>query len=70
MRPIRVVLGVLSKLGIVGPNLAAGTDIVLYRKHPLKQGHKKNRRGAYPKVFDHVGLLFNEPPSKAELLFI
>jgi len=23
-----------------------------------------------PKVFDHVGLLFNEPPGKAELLFI
>ena len=24
----------------------------------------------HPKVFDHVGLLFNEPPGKAELLFI
>jgi hypothetical protein len=24
----------------------------------------------YPKVFDHVGLLTNEPPGSAELLFI
>jgi hypothetical protein len=24
----------------------------------------------HPKVFHHVGLLFNEPPGKAELLFI
>jgi len=24
----------------------------------------------HPKAFDHVGLLSNEPPGKAELLFI
>jgi hypothetical protein len=24
----------------------------------------------HPKVFDHVGLLFNTPPGKAELLFV
>ena len=24
----------------------------------------------HPKVFDHVGLLFNEPPGAAKLLFI
>jgi len=24
----------------------------------------------HPKVFGHVGLLFNQPPGKAELLFI
>jgi hypothetical protein len=24
----------------------------------------------HPKVFGHVGLLFNKPPGKAELLFI
>ena len=24
----------------------------------------------YPKAFDHVGLLVNEPPGSAELLFV
>jgi hypothetical protein len=32
--------------------------------------NKKADVAEHPKVFDHVGLLFNEPPGKAELLFI
>jgi hypothetical protein len=31
---------------------------------------KKADVAEHPKIFDHVGLLFNEPPGRAELLFI
>jgi hypothetical protein len=31
---------------------------------------KKADVAEHPKVFDHVGLLVNESPGKAELLFI
>jgi hypothetical protein len=31
--------------------------------------NKKADMAEHPKVFDHVGLLFNEPPGTAELLF-
>jgi hypothetical protein len=31
---------------------------------------KKADVAEHPKVFGHVGLLFNQPPGKAELLFI
>ena len=31
---------------------------------------KKADVAEHPKVFDHVGLLFNEPPGKAGLFFI
>lgn len=31
---------------------------------------KKADAARHPKVFDHVGLLFNEPPGTAEMLFI
>jgi hypothetical protein len=31
---------------------------------------KKADVAEHPKVFDHVGLLFNESPGKAELLFV
>jgi hypothetical protein len=31
---------------------------------------KKADVAEHPKVFDHVGLLFDEPPSTAGLLFI
>ncbi len=31
---------------------------------------KKADVAEYPEVFDHVGLLFNEPPGTAELLFV
>jgi len=31
---------------------------------------KKADVAEHPKVFRHVGLLFNKPPGKAELLFI
>jgi hypothetical protein len=31
---------------------------------------KKADVAEHPKAFDHVGLLFNEPPGTAELLFI
>jgi hypothetical protein len=37
-------------------------------------GHSQERKKAdvaeHPKVFDHVGLLVNEPPGTAELLSI
>jgi hypothetical protein len=37
---------------------------------PTVPNHKKRADVAeHPKVFGHVGLLFNEPPGKAELLF-
>jgi hypothetical protein len=32
--------------------------------------NKKTDVAEHPKAFDHVGLLVNEPPGKAELLFI
>ena len=32
--------------------------------------NKKTDVAEHPKVLGHVGLLFNEPPGKAELLFI
>jgi hypothetical protein len=31
---------------------------------------KKADVAEHPKVFDHLGLLVNKPPGKAELLFI
>jgi hypothetical protein len=31
---------------------------------------KKADVAEHPRVFDHVGLLFNEPPGRAGLLFI
>jgi hypothetical protein len=31
--------------------------------------NKKADVAEHPEVFDHVGLLFNEPPGRAELLF-
>lgn len=31
---------------------------------------KKNRRGRTPEGFDHVGILFNQPPGTAGLPFI
>jgi hypothetical protein len=34
------------------------------------QQTKKADMVEHPKVFDHVGLLFNEPHGRAELLFI
>jgi hypothetical protein len=34
------------------------------------QEQKKADVVEHPKVFGHVGLLFNKPPGKAELLFI
>jgi hypothetical protein len=34
------------------------------------QRNKKADMAEHPKVFGHVGLLFNKPPGKAELLFI
>jgi hypothetical protein len=34
------------------------------------QEQKKADVAEHPKVFDHVGLLFNEPLGRAELLFV
>ncbi|MGO9115874.1 MAG: hypothetical protein ACLP9L_42250 [Thermoguttaceae bacterium] len=39
----------------------------------LGTAHTANKKTdviQYLKAFDHVGLLFNEPPGEAELLFI
>jgi len=33
-------------------------------------GNKKTDVAEHPEAFDHVGLLVNEPPGTAELLFI
>jgi len=48
-----------------------------HRNHPwvdferlLLPRTKKADVAEHPKVFGHVGLLFNKPPGKAELLFI
>ena len=40
------------------------------RRLTQKQNHKKSDVAEHPEVFDHVGLLVNEPPGKAELLSI
>jgi hypothetical protein len=37
---------------------------------PTTPKTKKADVAEHPKVFDHVGLLFNEPPGTAGLLFI
>jgi hypothetical protein len=37
---------------------------------PATPKTKKADMAEHPEVFDHVGLLFNEPPGKPELLFI
>jgi hypothetical protein len=37
---------------------------------PKPQEQKKADVAEHPKVFDHVGLLFNKPPSMAGLFFI
>ena len=36
----------------------------------FKAGTKKADVAEHPEAFDHVGLLFNKPPGRAELLFI
>ena len=36
----------------------------------LGQEQKKADVAEHPRAFDHVGLLFNEPPGRAELFFI
>ena len=46
-------------------------DLIVNALHPFEVAENKkptwlNTRTA----FDHVGLLFNEPPGKAELLFV
>jgi hypothetical protein len=48
------------------------TDIEAFRGWtPTVLHHRKKADVAkYPKVFDHVGLLVNEPPGKTGLLFI
>ncbi len=37
---------------------------------PAAEGPNENDVAEYPLAFDHVGLLVNEPPGTAELLFI
>jgi hypothetical protein len=39
-------------------------------ERPLSPRTRKADVAEHPKAFGHVGLLFNEPPGKAELLFI
>ena len=38
--------------------------------YPRQRKQKKAGVVKYPEAFDHVGLLFNEPPGTAELPFI
>ena len=40
------------------------------RRLVQKQNHKKADVVEHPKIFDHIGLLFNEPPATAGLFFI
>jgi hypothetical protein len=40
------------------------------RRLVQKQNHKKADMAEHPEVFDHIGLLFNEPPGTAGLFFI
>jgi len=43
------------------------------RPSPFRQYLAKNKKAdvaEHPEAFDHVGLLFNRPPGRAELLFI
>jgi hypothetical protein len=42
----------------------------LGHKHLFSPRTKKADVAEHPKVFDHVGLLVNEPPGKAGLFFI
>jgi hypothetical protein len=36
----------------------------------LSPGTKKADVAEHPEIFDHVGLLFNEPPARIGLLFV
>jgi hypothetical protein len=40
------------------------------RSNGRRRTRKKADVADHPEVFDHVGLLVNEPPGTAELLFI
>lgn len=42
----------------------------LYAAADSRQATKKADVAEHPKVFDHVGLLTNEPPGTAGLLFV
>ena len=44
-------------------------DLLLIPPQP-REPNKKTDVAEHPKVFHHVGLLVNEPPSPAGLLFI
>jgi hypothetical protein len=49
-------------------NTVPGGD---FRKYRAAYANEKSRRDRTPgEVFDHVGLLFNEPSSDAEMLFV
>jgi hypothetical protein len=45
-------------------------DSVDHLSHTVRAKNKKADVAEHPKVFDHVGLLTNEPLGKAGLLFI
>jgi hypothetical protein len=47
----------------------SGTTCKTFRP-PCAAENKKADVAEHPKVFDHVGLLFNEPPGTAGLFFI
>jgi hypothetical protein len=44
--------------------------VVRFPKCGVVQSAKKTDVAEHPQVFRHVGLLFNEPPGAAKLLFI
>ena len=54
---------------VLSPSRPSYTECVSVVANVLGR-QKKSRRGRTPKAFDHVGLLVNEPPGSAELLFI
>ena len=53
---------------------SVGTDIEVFREWiPTVLHHRKQKKAdvaEHPEAFDHVGLLFNEPPGRTGLFFI
>jgi hypothetical protein len=53
-------------IGELGESFVRCRDRCNYRRKPIKKADVTKN----PEVFDHVGLLANEPPGPAGLLFI
>jgi hypothetical protein len=72
-RPVRCCWKAIAACAICCATLGSSFSIALSPPviaNVLHNQEQKTDVAEHPKAFDHVGLLVNEPPSRAGLLFI